>query len=156
MSSYHVRYAFQSESTLYRCLNVKELLAWSRREIWSLSDCSWTRTHSHLVHKRTLNHLAKWLNVCLWTKWLWVRAQLQSLVSYTAFLKRQNLIFTIETASIWFVSCFRRNFFTSKISNLLFPLEVKGWGNWILIHPIHISMIPFFNPIQDRGQKVFF
>ena len=31
--SYHVTYAFQSESTLYRCLNVKELLARSRREI---------------------------------------------------------------------------------------------------------------------------
>ena len=31
--SYHVTYAFQSESTLYSCLNVKELLARSRREI---------------------------------------------------------------------------------------------------------------------------
>ena len=27
---------------------------------WGLSDCKWTRTHNHLVHKRrTLNHLAK-------------------------------------------------------------------------------------------------
>ena len=25
----------------------------------NLSDCNWTRTHNHLVHKRTLNHLAK-------------------------------------------------------------------------------------------------
>ena len=31
--SYHVTYAFQSESTLYSCLNVKELLARRRREI---------------------------------------------------------------------------------------------------------------------------
>ena len=31
--SYHVTHAFQSESTLYCCLNVKELLARSRREI---------------------------------------------------------------------------------------------------------------------------
>ena len=31
--SYHVTYALQSESTLYSCLNVKELLARSRREI---------------------------------------------------------------------------------------------------------------------------
>ena len=29
----HVTYAFQNESTLYSCLNVKELLARSRREI---------------------------------------------------------------------------------------------------------------------------
>ena len=35
-------YAFQSKSTLYSCLNVKELLAWSRRKIWSWSNCNWT------------------------------------------------------------------------------------------------------------------
>ena len=84
--------AFQSESTLYSCLNVKELLARGRREIWSLSDCNLTRTHNHLVHKQTLNHLTKlakrlsrvvsicWaVSVRLWTKRLWARVQLQSL-----------------------------------------------------------------------------
>ena len=55
----HVTYKFQSESTLYSCLNVKELLSRSKRKSWSLSDCNWTRTHNHLFHKRTLNHLAK-------------------------------------------------------------------------------------------------
>ena len=46
------------------CLNVKELLAPSRR----------IRTRNHLVRKRTLNHLnAKWLSVPLRIKWLWVR-----------------------------------------------------------------------------------
>ena len=49
--------AFQSESTLYSCLNAKELLARSRPKIWRLSDCNWTRTKDHLVLKRTLNHL---------------------------------------------------------------------------------------------------
>ena len=61
----YVTYAFQSESTLYSCLNVKELLVQSRREIWSLSDCNWTQTQNHLVRKRTLSHLtklAKWLS----------------------------------------------------------------------------------------------
>ena len=82
--SYHVTYAFQSESTLCSCLNVKELLARSRREIWSLSDCNWTRTQNYLVCKRTLNHLAKlslakWLSRRLRTKWFWVQVQLQSL-----------------------------------------------------------------------------
>ena len=43
--SYHVTYAFQSESTLYSCLNVKELLAWNRRDIGNLSDCNGTRMH---------------------------------------------------------------------------------------------------------------
>ena len=40
-------------------MSVKELLAQSRWEIWSLSDCNWTQTHNHLVCKWTLNHLAK-------------------------------------------------------------------------------------------------
>ena len=81
----HVTYTFQSESTLHSCLNVKELLAWSMHEIWSLSDCNWAQTHIYLVHKQTLNHLAKltslakWLSAHLWTKGLWVRVQLQLL-----------------------------------------------------------------------------
>ena len=35
------------------------------KETWSLRDYNWTRTNNQLVHKRTLNHLAKlakWLN----------------------------------------------------------------------------------------------
>ena len=43
---------FQSESALYSCLNVKELLSRNRHEIWSSSDCNGTRTHNHLVRKR--------------------------------------------------------------------------------------------------------
>ena len=61
---YHVTYVFQSESTLYSCLNVKEVLARNRREIWSLSD-----------------KLAK-LCVFLPIKWLWVRISLLSFSSW--------------------------------------------------------------------------
>ena len=63
--SCHLSYAFQREFTLYSCLNVKELLAQSRREIWTLSDCNGSHTQNHLVCKRTLNHFAKrakWLS----------------------------------------------------------------------------------------------
>ena len=49
---------FQSESTHYSVLNVKELLARNRHKILSLSDCNGTRTRNQLVRKRTLNHLA--------------------------------------------------------------------------------------------------
>ena len=49
--SCHVRYVLQSESMLYSCLNMKELLARSWRKIWSLSDCNWTRTQNHLFLK---------------------------------------------------------------------------------------------------------
>ena len=61
----NVTYAFQGESTLYSCLNVKELLDRNRRDTWRLSDCKGTQTHRHLVRKRTLNHSAKlaiWLS----------------------------------------------------------------------------------------------
>ena len=47
----YVAYAFQSESTLYTCLNVKEPIAWNRRDIWTLSDRNGTRHHSHLGNK---------------------------------------------------------------------------------------------------------
>ena len=57
--SCHVRYTFQSESALYSCLNVKELLAPNRRNISSWSDCNGTQTHNLLVCKRTLSHLDK-------------------------------------------------------------------------------------------------
>ena len=68
--SYHVTYEFESESTLYSCLNAKELLARKRRHIWRWSDCKGTRTHNHLFPKRTLNHLAKlakWLSCAVST-----------------------------------------------------------------------------------------
>ena len=63
--SCHVTYVFQTQSILYICLNVKEFLAWNRREIWSLSDYNLTRTHDHLVRKASL---AKWLSARLQTK----------------------------------------------------------------------------------------
>ena len=79
---YHVTYAFWSESTSYSCLNLKELLARNRRDIWSLSDCNGIRTHNLLFRKRILYRIAKlalWLSVSLRTEWLWVRISLQSL-----------------------------------------------------------------------------
>ena len=50
---------FESESTLYSCLNVKERLARNRRDIWSLGDSNGIRAYNHLVRKRALSHLAK-------------------------------------------------------------------------------------------------
>ena len=51
--------------SLYSCLNIKELLAQNRHNIWSLNDFNGTQTHNHLVCKQKLNHLAKlakWLS----------------------------------------------------------------------------------------------
>ena len=60
--SCQVTYAFQSESTLYSCLNVKKFLPRTRCEIWRWSDWNWTQTQNHLVLKWTLNHLANHLH----------------------------------------------------------------------------------------------
>ena len=45
--SYHIMYTFQSKSTLYSCLNIKELLA--QRRCASLSDCNWTGTQHSTI-----------------------------------------------------------------------------------------------------------
>ena len=63
--SSHATYAFESESTFYSYLNVKELLAHNKHKIWFLSDCNWTGTDNQLVRNWTLHHsakIAKWLS----------------------------------------------------------------------------------------------
>ena len=64
--SYHVTYAFQSEFTLFNCLNVKQLLARSRLKISSLSDCNWGQTYSqmHGTNKHP-QHSSVILQLCL-------------------------------------------------------------------------------------------
>ena len=56
VSEWYIRYSY---------LNVKELLAQNRRDIWSLSDWNGTWNHNYLVGKQTLYHFAKrvkWLS----------------------------------------------------------------------------------------------
>ena len=57
--SYHISYEFQSESTLSSCVDVEEFLARNRHHISSLSYSNEIPTHNHIVHKRTIHHLAK-------------------------------------------------------------------------------------------------
>ena len=53
-------------NVFFRLLEVILQVAGIRKSFLKLSyvisDCNWTRTHNHLVHKRTLNHLAKLAN----------------------------------------------------------------------------------------------
>ena len=63
LSCNDVTHMFQSESTLYSCLTVKELLARNRCHAWSSSDGNWT--HNQLIRKTLFIHsakLVKWLN----------------------------------------------------------------------------------------------
>ena len=61
------RTSFRVDPHIIVCLNVKKLLAQSRRHIWGLSDSNEIRTHNQLLRKSKFNHLAKqpkWL-ICV-------------------------------------------------------------------------------------------
>ena len=119
--SYHVMYGFQSKSALYSCLNVKELFAWNRRDIWSLSDSNGIRTYNLLVRKQKLDHLAKlakWLMCCeylsLWCIWLYViimlsptrfRVNLHSFSSIIWSVWPNGWVFVYELSGCGFESC---------------------------------------------------
>ena len=90
---YRFTCAFQSKSTLYSWLNVKEFLAWNRRNIWSLNDYNGTLIQNLFVRKRTLSHLAKlakWLS-CVVSTYLYgafdymVKSLFVLFISITAF-----------------------------------------------------------------------
>ena len=99
---YHLTYVcFQSESTLHSYLNVKELLAQNRRDIWNLSDSNGIWTQKHLVPKRTPNHLAKrtiTLSVLLRISLLSLKTLISK--SYSAkFLLKEGGIFKIVVSN---------------------------------------------------------
>ena len=52
-------FVFQSDPTLYSCLNVKEPPAQNKCGNWKLSDTNGIWTQNHLVCKQTLRHLLK-------------------------------------------------------------------------------------------------
>ena len=91
------------------CLNVKELLAWSRPHIWSSSNSNGIRTHNHLVHKRTLNHLAqllKWLS-CVVSTYLYGAFDCMLLScrirvsEWTPFSKQATYLKFVSEVCIW-------------------------------------------------------
>ena len=47
---YHFTCAIQSESTLFDSLNIKELLALNKHDIWGLSDSNGIQTHIPVSH----------------------------------------------------------------------------------------------------------
>ena len=127
--SYHVTYTFQSESTLYSCLNVKELLGRSRREIWRLKDCNGTRTHNHLVSKLTLKPFSQIGQIRLQTKWLWVRVPLQSPNDNLKNRCHSKIILGHAVFKLLFESTFSLKLsllLTSSIRWLFYLIEARG------------------------------
>ena len=68
------------------CLNVKELFARNRCDIWSLSGSNGVQTHNHLVRKWKLNHLPSWSND--WAV-LWVLTCMEQAKVYRALIEWQ-------------------------------------------------------------------
>ena len=56
------RYIFRNQEGKHNFFCGKTYLFVVKKSIFLLNDYNWTRTHNHLVHKGTLNHLAKWPN----------------------------------------------------------------------------------------------
>ena len=99
-------------------------------QIFHYSDSNGIRTHSHLVCKRTLNHLAslaKWLNVRLQTKWIWIRIPLLSLKleiwrllrarSFVIFSQTIECRFTLKLLRYMIITC--RHFITIFVTYIL-------------------------------------
>ena len=131
--SCHVR-ILETVHTLY-LLEFQETLCLKQFKIGSVSDCNWTQTHNQLVHKPTLNDLAKlatwlvlndhlissqlasmakWLSVRLWINWLWFRFQLQLLRIREKFQGRL-LLKLLEIFSICISLLLISQFFIMKI-----------------------------------------
>ena len=90
----HVTYAFQSESKLYICLNIKELFPRNRHKIWSLNDSKGTWIHKQLVCKETLNLLAK---LTEWSSWI------VSTYLYGAFICSCHVTDTFQSESTLYI-----------------------------------------------------
>ena len=54
-----IKLSTKHSQSVYIFPNVKEILAWGRRHVLSLSDSNQNWTHNDVVRKRTLNHLTE-------------------------------------------------------------------------------------------------
>ena len=99
---YHFTCPFQSESTLYSCLNVKELLAQNNG----------IRTHNHLVGKRTtLNHLSKLIGQCCECSPVWCICQMIDMI--ITYIQMHTAICVLPFSSFFFSG-------TKKVTYFLF------------------------------------
>ena len=105
-------------------LSVKELLARSKREIWRLSDCNWTRTYNNLVRKRTLNQLtklAKWLS-CVESTYLYGAFDCMFLSCHVHVSERiHTLCMTRSYSQIHHTDKY------SQYSSIIWPVWLNGW-----------------------------
>ena len=150
--SYDVTYGFQSESTLYIFLNIKEVFAQKRRDIWSLSDCNETRTHNHLLRKGKLNHLpklTKWLNWVV-SSYLSLPFDCMLLSCPYAFQTESTLYICVnfkqhlsrKRPEIWSSSDWNRTRTHDHLIRkwtLNHLVELTKWLNWVVTTYLHVA-----------------
>ena len=109
------------------CLNVKELCAWSRCHIWTLSDINGIGTHNQLVRKRTLNHLAKlakWLSCVVSTIYM-VHLTVCTFDCRCIWLNIYQV--TYEFHMIITYSQMHRTDKCSQHNSIIWPVWLNGW-----------------------------
>ena len=111
---YHVTYALQSELTLSSCLNIKEIPARNRCDIWSISDCNGTRT-KWLFEFRLLS--LKLTVPVLSKEFLDIRATIDCI--FTLKLVRDMIII---------YSQMHRTDKHSQHSSVIWPVWLNGWA----------------------------
>ena len=126
----YVTYASQSESTHYSCLNVKEVLAQSTREIWSLNDCNWTWTQNHLVRKRTRNHWAVF----------WLLIFTMHLILCSCYVT-----YAFQSESTVYSSLNVKKLLARSRCKIWSLIDCKNWPNdwavlWVLISMVHLTV----------------
>ena len=110
-----------------------------------LSDCNWTRTHNHLVHKRTINDLAKlakWLS-CVVSTYLYgafdymflschIRIQSESTVCIIWLVWPNGWVFVYELSGCGFgSSCSHLNFGFRACFDQGVPRHSGNYRAWI-------------------------
>ena len=121
---------------------VKHFIAKSWEYTISLNVCS------YMSHMR-LASLAKWLSVRLWTKWFWVRIQLESLIPYDIDNLGVFVVKAIPTLSLL------KNIKIFACGNNITPPPPSSNGEnliWLDIKTIVVAS--FFQTSNNRAGKI--
>ena len=145
--SCHVTYAFQSESILYSCLNVKELLARSRREIWRWSDCNWTRCCILImVHFLVPNICPKWIFVLSikYYNFFSLFTSIYLLIKLTLIISKNPILLKLTYPSLVSVhlSSLQFVFFAISPPLLLVFCKLSWWFFFIFLHSNNAFTLP--------------
>ena len=112
LCSYHVTYTFQSESTIYNCVNVKERLAQNRQI--NLRYGAWHQEYSHCRLTKVVAKTQRKHCKTLQAKTL----QKQTMMQPTICWQKYNLVI--------FTSCFCR----WSLGKVFWPNAAKKWGKF--------------------------